>query len=259
MSAAPVYVLNLARSPERRKFMLDTCARAGVVAKFVAAVDGRACHSTRPPRAALSKAETALILTHRKAWRKLLATREGFAVVLEDDVHLGEGFVPLIASDWAGLSFDVIKLETMFHRILVARSGARLGDRWVHRLRSEHVGAAGYIVSREGARKLLRSTRRLDEPVDQTIFGRRAIRHGEVVVYQIDPAIVVQDNLRPGGGAGLATTLHEPDRAALAEEARSAKPRGGQRLWREAARLWMQFADAARARTTCRRLRPEWR
>jgi glycosyl transferase, family 25 len=220
------------------------------------AVDGRACRSSV---ATLSKAETALILSHRKAWRKLLAGSDDFAIVLEDDVHLGEGFAALIASDWAGLSFDVIKLETMFHRILVARSGAPLGDRGLHRLKSEHVGAAGYIVSREGARKLLRSTRRLDEPVDQTLFGRRAIRRDEIVAYQLVPAIVVQDNVRSGARAGLATTLHEPDRIAIAEAARNAKPRGMQRLRREAARLGAQLADAARARTTCRRLRPDWR
>jgi glycosyl transferase family 25 len=256
MSAASVYVLNLARSPERRAFMLDVCARERVAPEFVAAVDGRGCRSSVT---ALSKAETALILSHRKAWRKLLAGRDEFAVVLEDDVHLGEGFAALIASDWAGLAFDVIKLETMFHRTLVARSRVRLGDRALHRLRSEHVGAAGYIVSRKGARKLLAATHRLHEPVDQTIFGRRAIRRGEIVAYQLVPAIVVQDNLRTDARAGLATTLHEPDRLALAEAARGAKPRGLQRLWREAARLGTQLADAARARTTYRRLRPDWR
>ena len=175
----PVYVINLARSPERRAFMLEVCARARVVPDFVAAVDGRACRSSAT---ALSMAETALILSHRKAWRKLLASQDDFAIVLEDDVHLGERFAALIASAFAGLAFDVIKLETLFHRTLVARDGARLGDRMLHRLRSEHVGAAGYIVSRDGARKLLQSTRRLDEPVDQTIFGRRAIRRGEIVV-----------------------------------------------------------------------------
>jgi hypothetical protein len=102
-------------------------------------------------------------------------------------------------------------------------------------------------------------TRRLDEPVDQTIFGRRAIRRGEVVAYQLMPAIVVQDNLRPASArAHLATTLHEPDRAALAEAARGAKPRG-ERMRREAARLLGQIADAVRARTTCLRIRPDWR
>ena len=256
MSSAPVYVLNLARSPDRRAFMLGVCARAGVVAEFVAAVDGRGCRSSV---AALSKAETALILSHRKAWRKLLAGRDNFAVVLEDDVHVGEGFAALITSDWAGLAFDVIKLETMFHRTLVSRGGVRLRDRVLHRLRSEHVGAAGYVISRDGARKLLQSTRRLDEPVDQTIFGGRAIRRGEIVAYQLVPAIVVQDNLRPGARTGLATTLHEPDRLAIAEAVRRAKPRGLARLTREAERLASQVADAARARTTCRRLRPDWR
>jgi glycosyl transferase family 25 len=256
MSAPRIYVLNLARSPERRAFMLDACARARVVPEFVAAVDGRTCRSSV---AALSKAETALILSHRKAWRKLLAGRDDHAIVLEDDVHLGKGFAALIASDLGAITFDVIKLETMFHRTLVARNGLRLADRALHRLESEHVGAAGYIVSREGAQKLLRSTHRLDEPVDQTIFGRRAIRRNEIVAFQLVPAILVQDNLRLDARAGLASTLHEPDRATLAEAARIAKPRGLRRLRREAARLGTQLADAARAHTTCRWLRPDWR
>ena len=61
----PVYVINLARSPERRAFMAESLARAGVTPEFVAAVDGRACRSTRPPRATISRAETAVILSHR--------------------------------------------------------------------------------------------------------------------------------------------------------------------------------------------------
>src|SRR5947209_5045362 len=122
----PVYVLNLVRSPERREFMARTLERAGATADFVAAVDGRRCRSAS---LRLSKAETALILSHRKAWRRLLRSAADHAVVLEDDAHLGDGFADLLGADWSGVEFDLVKLETMLQRVWLARRGVRLGAR----------------------------------------------------------------------------------------------------------------------------------
>jgi glycosyl transferase family 25 len=255
----PVYVLNLSRSPERRAFMAEGLLRAGVVADFVAAVDGRARRLPRHPR--LSTAETALILSHRKAWRRLLASTAEYAVVLEDDAHLGDGFAALLGADWGRLRFDVVKLETSFDRVWLARRRLDLGDRALRRLGAEHLCAAGYLISRAGALKLIEATRALSAPVDHALFGRAAIFEGFVDVYQLDPAIVVQDNLHPDPTArrGVATTLHEGDRARLAAAAKRRKPRGLARLAREAARLVEQAQRAARLLPTMRRVRVSWR
>ncbi|MDE3174644.1 MAG: glycosyltransferase family 25 protein, partial [Pseudomonadota bacterium] len=233
----PVYVINLARSADRRAFMRDALARAGVGGEFVAAVDGRRCRA-RGPRA-LSAAETALILSHRKVWRRLLRGAADFAVVLEDDAHLGHDFAALLAADWGAHSFDAVKLETLFHRVWLTRRGAAQGARALHRLGSEHFGTAGYLVSRNGARKMLALTRGLDQPVDHALFGRETIAARRLAVLQLVPAAVVQYNVHPDPAARreLATTLHESDRAKLAEAARRAKPRGWARLAREARRL----------------------
>jgi len=255
----PVYVLNLARSPERRAFMAQGLARAGVAAKFVAAVDGRARRLPSHPR--LSTAETALILSHRKAWRRLLASAAEHAVVLEDDAHLGEGFAALLGADWGRLGFDLVKLETSFDRVWLARRGAAVSGRTLRRLGAEHLCAAGYLVSRAGAQKLIEATRALSEPVDHALFGRAAIFEGRIVAYQLDPAIVVQDNLHPDASArrGIATTLHESDRARLAAAAKRGKPRGLARLAREVGRLVEQARRAARLLPTMRRVRVSWR
>jgi glycosyl transferase family 25 len=257
----PVYVINLARSPERRAFMAEGLARAGVAPEFVAAVDGRACRPDRAPPAALSRAETALILSHRKAWRRLLASAAEYAVVLEDDAHVGEGFAELLDADWSGLSFDAVKLESLFGRVWIARRGRPVAGRTLRRLGAEHLASAGYLVSRAGARKFLSLTRPLAEPVDQTLFGRAAVLGRRVVVYQLDPAIVVQDNLLPQRGAqrGIATTLHEHDRVRMTEAARRAKPRGLRRLAREARRLYGQARRIARLGWSMRFVKVEWR
>ena len=251
----PVYVINLARSPERRAFMVDQCEKAGVAPVFVNAVDGRRRRSTKPLR--LSVAETALILSHRKVWRRFLAAADDFALVLEDDVHLGEDFPALLAADWRAHRFDAVKFETLFHRVWLARRGAALGRRRLRRLGAEHLASAGYLVARAGARKMLAMTRGLAEPIDQTLFGRNTVFERRLDILQLDPAAVVQDNLRPGGT--LKTTLHEGDRARLAKAARRAKPRGVARFLREAERFKDQLRRFLRFVGRYRRERVDWR
>ena len=257
----PVYVINLARSPERRAFMADICARAGVTPVFVAAVDGRACRSQRPPRAALSRAEVALILSHRKTWRRLLSGDDEFAVILEDDAHLGAGFAALLDADWRSFDFDAVKLETMLDVVWLTRNGAPFAGRTLRRLGAEHLGAAGYLISRDGARKMLAATRGLTEPVDQTLFGRSAIFEGRVRALQLDPGVVIQDRLLPvaGARAGIPTTLQESDRLALTQAQRRAKPSGLRRWAREAARLLEQARRVARLWPAMKRARVDWR
>lgn len=254
----PVYVINLARSPERRAFMAEGLSRAGVTPEFVAAADGRRCRGRALP---LSKAETALILSHRKAWRRLLRGGAEHAVVLEDDTHIGEGFAALLAAGWSAPSFDLVKLETLFDRVWLERGSVAIGGRALRRLGAEHLGSAGYLISRAGASKLLAQTRGLDQPVDHSLFGRDVIFQRRLVAYQLYPAIVVQDNLHPDRAARreIATTLHEGDRARLAETARQGKPRGGARLKREAARLLDQTRRALRFFPRFRRERTPWR
>ena len=189
--------------------------------------------------------------------------REGVphAIILEDDVHVGEGFAALVAADWGAVAYDLVKLETMFHPVWLARGGVAFGDRTLRRLGAEHLASAGYVVSRAGARKMLALTRTLAVPVDHSLFGRAAISQGKVVAYQLFPGIVVQDNMHPDPAArrGIATTLHEDDRRRLATAARGAKPRGWARLAREMRRLAWQTRAAVRLLPAMQRTRVPWR
>jgi len=267
-SVIPVYVINLARSPERRAWMMAELAKAGAKGSFVRAVDGRRfgarCDiaTVRKPRAqrALSKAEAALTLSHRKTWRKFLASDADHAVILEDDVHLGSGFRDVLALDSKAIAFDAVKLETMFHKIWLSRRGRAAGERRLHRLGAEHLGSAAYLVSRAGARKMLAATRGFVHAVDYQLFGPHALGEGGLVVYQLVPAVAVQDNLLPDpkSRCGLGSTLHEEDRRRLVARARRGKPRGFHRLRREARRLAEQVVRWLRLAPTMHRRRIPW-
>jgi glycosyl transferase family 25 len=258
----PVYVINLLRSPERRAWMEAELARAGVEGIFVRAVDGRRFDQrcARDARPALSKAEAALILSHRKAWRTFLASGADHAVVLEDDVHLGRDFQATLGLDWSRWRFDAVKLETLLHKAWRSRRGESAGTRRLHRLGAEHLGAAAYLLSRAGARKMLAATRPLAEQVDQTLFGRRAIWEAELEALQLVPAIAVQDTVRPDTAPRreLASTLHEDDRKRLAERVQREKPRGPERWRREAQRLADQIRRWIRLAPSMQRRRIPW-
>jgi glycosyl transferase, family 25 len=259
----PVYVINLARSPERRAWMEAELARADVEAVFVRAVDGhrfgaRCGVPSRDPRP--SKAEAALTLSHRKAWRALLASESLHAIILEDDVHLGRGFREMLEFGWDGFGFDAVKLETMLYKVWVSRRGEPAGERRLHRLGTEHLGSAAYVISRAGARKMLAETRGFRDSIDWTLFGRQAIGEGLIKAFQLVPAVAVQDNLLPDPRSrlGLGTTLHEEDRKRVAEQIRHKKPRGPERWRREAHRLVDQIWRWIRLAPTMRRRRIPW-
>ena len=156
------------RTRARRRRRRLSCAPSTGDASARAATPAR---STARP--ILSKAEAALILSHRKAWRALLASGAAHAVVLEDDVHLGRGF-----RDDARPRLEPLRLRRrqagnlMLYKVWLSRRGEPAGERRLHRLGAEHLGAAAYVISRAGARKMLAATRRLTAHVDQTLFGR---------------------------------------------------------------------------------------
>jgi glycosyl transferase family 25 len=255
-----VYVINLKRSADRRAWMQSELGRVGVGAEFLAAADGRRFQARcNAKNGLLSKQEVALVISHRRAWRKLLSSGAAHAVVLEDDVHLGAGFADFLAVDFSRYAFDAIKLETWNSRVWISRRGKPIGRRRLHRLGYEHFGAAAYVVSRAGAHKLLSATRPIVEPVDVTLFGGPALFSKQISVLQLVPAIAIQDCSHPNSTSkrNLASTLHE-DRARIKAEVKSRKPRGFLRLEREVLRVSGQIRRWVTLSPTMRRSKISW-
>ena len=257
----PVYVINLKRSPERRAFMEGVLAGAGIDGAFVAAADGRRFPALCGIEAGgLSREEVALVISHRRAWRRLLQSGAPLALVLEDDVHLGADARAFLDLDFSGFDFDVVKLETWTSKTWISRAGRPAAGRKLHRLGYEHFGAAAYLIRREAAARLLRATRRIVEPVDVTLFGGRALFSGEVKALQLVPALAIQDCSHPAAAdrRNLASTLHA-DRARLKAVSKANKPRGWPRVRREVLRVTGQVWRVLTLSPTMRRAAIPWR
>jgi len=199
-----ILVINLDRHRLRLERMSAQLAASGLAFERLRAIDGSELSDAdlagvvSPTQLqTLSRSEVACFLSHRAAWQRFLASDEPLCCVLEDDVRLAADFGPALsaAPAWTSLPHDVIKIETMRQRVWVRRrKRACFPGYALSELRSCHHGTAGYIVNREGARRLLDLTERMDGPIDNLIFDRAIAASPRLRVLQLQPALCIQED-----------------------------------------------------------------
>ena len=197
-----IYVINLAEKTGRWSRMAGLLQ--GLPFYRIAAVDGKTVPGPETnirtfPRQ-LSRYNRACILSHRAAWEKFLAGPDRHACVLEDDVFLSPDFPKFIDNeDWIPAGCDLVKIETT--QAFIWFIGGRIAclDRRATRLRSLHLGAAGYIITRRGAEILLEMSKDvINRPIDRILFDKTARKRLQPI-YQLLPALCIQGSHRSDG------------------------------------------------------------
>lgn len=215
-------MVNLARAADRRAHMTAELDRVGVVATMHPAVDCRdtpsaeiyAQVSMEGPWGFVHPPAAACTLSHLHIWERFLASDKTYCLILEDDIHMADDLAKWTADlGWWPADADIVKLERWRGRslkiLLDQRSTRHLGRR-IARMHNRHVGSAGYIITRHAAQVLLEK-RPLPMTVDNLLFNLNASpAAGKLVVYQIQPALVVQGN-EPPGQVHRAGTKHRPE------------------------------------------------
>src|SRR5690606_29588418 len=141
--------------------------------------------------------EFACHMSHRLCWQRLVESDAPHALLLEDDVILAGQLPALLAApDFIPPDADIVRLATWRRPVEVPRRPARLLAGFaLHRLTRGDFGAAAYIVHRDCAARLLRTTRPSEAPVDDLLFDPQQPTSRGLVTYQLIPAIGVQGHL----------------------------------------------------------------
>lgn len=85
------------------------------------------------------------------------------------------------------------KLETTTRKVIIAKEAVAVGDSFsLSVLKSWHGGAAAYVLSRQGAQKLLEQTVKVADPVDQVIFDPMSKISRTLHRLQLVPAVAIQ-------------------------------------------------------------------
>lgn len=175
----PVLYINLESDHERAAHMRAELARAGLEATRLPASSWdqeseavRRQHYSAQDNARryfrpLLPGERGCYLSHVRAWRSLLSSAAPALVVLEDDVSLQPDFVEVLQSlaksppDW-----DMVKLVVRGRERPAQRLRPLSGGHALIEYRRVPSLTSAYVVSREGARKLLASRVPFARPID---------------------------------------------------------------------------------------------
>ncbi|NKB78706.1 glycosyltransferase family 25 protein [Ochrobactrum daejeonense] len=212
--SVPVYVINLARSRDRWDRLKASADEFSIDLRRVDAVEGkllapdeladfdeagfRRCHGK-----IAMPAEIGCYFSHIRALEAIVQAAEPFAVIVEDDVLFTSAFQPLV-SQLAGLNgWDAVKLVN--HRTAAFRPFRALNGRFsVGRCMHGPLGSsAAYVVTREGAAKLLVAIRPMRVPYDVALERGWA---GDYEIFTLDkPAVAFSDMAISTIAAGRST------------------------------------------------------
>lgn len=142
--------------------------------------------------------ELACTLSHQLAWRRMLDAGLPYALFLEDDALLSKRLkVFLAACEPMPPHIDVLRVETNLPRMRLGPVEGRIGDLTdIRSIHSLDYGAAGYILTRNAARKLLAELCPLDVPVDITLYSPRSRAFTTLTIRQVVPAPVANGPAR---------------------------------------------------------------
>lgn len=195
----------------------------------------------------LTQGEKACFISHIFLWKKCIDDNLDYIAIFEDDVFLGKDAHEFLSNDnWLTTRIPnnnfIIHLETYLFPSRYEKSTVlKYCNRNFHIMKSMHFGAAGYIISKTAATYLLDlfstyPTEKL-EPIDMLIF-HRLLDDNNFKVYQMDPAIVIQeDRLFDKSEIKLISQL-EKDRASLVNKLKQNKKSGLlHKIYREFFRL----------------------
>ncbi|HWX89451.1 MAG TPA: glycosyltransferase family 25 protein, partial [Rhizomicrobium sp.] len=159
-----IYLINLARRPDRLAAMTGQAAKLGLALERVEALDAASAQGLERwfedggPLGEIPRGDKACLLSHRRAWELFIASGDAHAVFLEDDVRLSKSAPALLGSDnWIPKGALVVKLEHYGppgQRVLLTDMRAVGEDFALGRMLSRHTGAAAYILSRGGVELL---------------------------------------------------------------------------------------------------------
>lgn len=206
MSSLPVVFINLSKDVERRDRMTSQLEQMGLRASRLPAVwwsdlpadEQRRYFSSAESRGRyfkpLGNGEKGCYCSHLKAWQSLLQSNEPALVVFEDDVKLLDSLPQALAAIKAlpsDGSWDMIKLYGREQEKIANQGPLVEGALQLISYQRVPSFAAGYVVSRAGAEKLLKTRIPFDRPVDVDL--RFWFENG-LRIFGVYPSVIALDD-----------------------------------------------------------------
>ena len=221
-----ILLINLAKDVDRLQSSHRKFSDLGLSFERLDAVNGRAMSekdyqdfvAARPRDSKFGWARGAVgcFLSHMNAW-KICAEGDGNCVaIFEDDLHISTD-MPYFLNDesWMPEGFDIIRMESPTNRVKLSKSPLHsVRGRGVFRVGSTSWCAGSYILSKQGAQKLLSLPEKFHHTTDLLMFSYEdSVIAEKLNTYQISPSLTIQDKYFNAGAASQAfqSNIETPD------------------------------------------------
>lgn len=202
MSSFQCYVISLKQAQDRRKHIENEFTKKNVAFNFFDAIEPSTLKKAEAEfdisldNSELSENEKSCFMSHFSVWNKALLDGLEYLAVFEDDIYLSSSSSVLLNSDdW--INADFIKIEKTAKNILMTHKKQytfKTEKFTLGVLKSAHMGAGGYILSKKGLINLITFIREQErkDHIDQMMFDWFR-KEGLINIYQINPVICIQD------------------------------------------------------------------
>jgi len=241
-----LYVINLARSPGRlhrleklfRQQKLKLARIMAVDANTICDADYAALTARQWWPEPLTRGEVACFLSHRLVLQHIAQGPDAYGAVFEDDVALSSRAQMFLTNDhWIPAGTDLVKIETQpGKKVWLGPPTVIMGGFSLAKLKSTHIMAAAYIVSRHAAAYLAGQMEQAWAPFDHFLFSFDYGIAANLKIYQLDPTIAIQ--------AQLTSTLEDDRVRQTCEKKRRRTPM--QTLQREIRRIGIRSRTGLR-------------
>lgn len=193
MKDIEIHVVSLVSAVQRREYMKSMLDGIGEKYSFFDAIDGSTAIFQSYDRSKITAAELGCALSHYALYQRLLNSKNKAYLILEDDSTLEAETLSLLPNllcseaDW-----DILLLG---HHPVYSRELETIMSFWgrfrvnskvvIGRASEAPCGTYGYLVSRSGAKKLLKNKEYINKPIDHFYT-----HNDEVKIYISKPRMV---------------------------------------------------------------------
>ncbi|AAZ19058.1 probable glycosyl transferase family 25, LPS biosynthesis [Psychrobacter arcticus 273-4] len=210
------HVISLTTATDRRQHITQEFTKQNISFEFFDALIPDLAHTyaqTLPidlENIALTGGELACFMSHASVWQQMIDQNIPYLAIFEDDVYLGEDAEALLTTtSWIKPEWHIIKIEAFSEKVFLSSNSSKIisDRRCIAQLKGRNLGTAGYILSLRGAQVYLDyiSKNKL-RPLDELMFDD-FIKHGAEPVYQMTPALCIQEMLLNKGNPSLPSAL----------------------------------------------------
>lgn len=195
-----VFVINMERSTERRKYILDECKRHNLEPILFKAIDGNALSEQQLNEMTLdyeinglTKGEIGCSLSHIGVYRKIVDENINLALILEDDVILNDNISDAIneisvfndSTDKPFVYF-LPKVKSYVENRKIKLPSITLYDTW-----DDGWDACGYIINYKAAKRLSNYLYPVRFQADEWRYFKYATN---IKIYCVVPALVCRNH-----------------------------------------------------------------